>query len=42
MPDRSVIEWTDATWNPSTACTRGSAGRDNCDAARMAVRLTAT
>ena len=42
MPDRSVIEWTDATWNPSTGCTRVSAGCDNCYAARMAVRLTAT
>lgn len=42
MPDRSAIEWTDATWNPSTGCTRISAGCDNCYAARMAVRLRAT
>ena len=42
MPDRSAIEWTDATWNPSTGCTRVSAGCDHCYAARMSARLTAT
>ena len=42
MPDRSAIEWTDATWNPTTGCTRVSAGCDHCYAARMAVRLAAT
>ena len=39
MGDRSTIEWTDATWNPVTGCTRVSRGCDNCYAARMAVRL---
>ena len=41
MPDRSAIEWTDATWNPTTGCTRVSAGCDHCYAARMSVRLRA-
>ena len=39
MGDRSTIEWTDATWNPVTGCTRVSSGCDNCYAARMAFRL---
>ncbi len=39
MGDRSTIEWTDATWNPVTGCTRVSRGCDNCYAARMAFRL---
>src|SRR5438034_317240 len=26
MADRSAIEWTDATWNPVTGCTRVSPG----------------
>ena len=42
MPDRSAIEWTDATWNPTTGCTPVSAGCDHCYAARMSVRLRAT
>ena len=28
MPGRSQIEWTDATWNPTTGCTHVSAGCD--------------
>jgi protein gp37 len=36
---RSGIEWTDATWNPVTGCTRVSAGCDNCYAATLASRL---
>ena len=24
------IEWTDATWNPVTGCTKASPGCDNC------------
>lgn len=30
MADRSPIEWTQATWNPTTGCDRVSAGCDNC------------
>jgi len=36
---KTGIEWTDATWNPVTGCTRVSAGCDNCYAARLASRL---
>ncbi len=35
MPDRSAIEWTDATWNPTTGCTPVSAGCDRCYAERL-------
>ncbi|MCY3942570.1 MAG: DUF5131 family protein [Gemmatimonadetes bacterium] len=42
MPDRSAIEWTDATWNPTTGCTRVSAGCDHCYAESMSRRLLAT
>jgi len=30
MSDQSSIEWTDATWNPVSGCTRVSAGCDHC------------
>lgn len=30
MGDHSEIQWTDATWNPTTGCTRVSAGCDHC------------
>jgi len=36
MVEQSKIEWTDATWNPVTGCTRVSPGCDNCYAARFA------
>lgn len=36
MGDRSRIEWTDATWNPTTGCTRVSSGCDHCYAAVLA------
>jgi protein gp37 len=39
MADRSPIEWTDATWNPVTGCTRVSAGCDNCYAERFSERF---
>jgi len=37
----SAIEWTDCTWNPTTGCTKISAGCKNCYAERMAHRLKA-
>jgi protein gp37 len=37
----SSIEWTDATWNPVTGCTKISPGCRNCYAERMACRLRA-
>ncbi len=36
MGDRTRIEWTDATWNPTTGCTRVSTGCDHCYAATLA------
>lgn len=39
MADRSGIEWTDATWNSVTGCTKVSAGCDNCYAERFAERF---
>jgi len=39
--NKSRIEWTDATWNPVTGCTKVSSGCTNCYAEVMARRLTA-
>ena len=39
MSDGSAIEWTDATWNPVTGCTKISAGCDNCYADRFSERF---
>src|SRR5579872_7074985 len=39
MADKSAIEWTDATWNPVTGCTKISAGCDNCYAERFSERF---
>jgi protein gp37 len=39
MADSTTIEWTDATWNPVTGCTKISAGCDNCYAARFSERF---
>ena len=36
---QSTIEWTDATWNPVTGCTKISPGCKHCYAERMARRL---
>jgi protein gp37 len=36
---QSKIEWTEATWNPITGCTKVSLGCKNCYAERMAYRL---
>jgi protein gp37 len=38
MADGSAIEWTDATWNPVTGCTKITAGCDNCYAERFSER----
>lgn len=35
------IEWTEATWNPVTGCTKISEGCRHCYAERMAMRLQA-
>lgn len=37
----SKIEWTEATWNPVTGCTKISPGCKNCYAERVARRLQA-
>lgn len=38
---KSKIEWTEATWNPSTGCNKVSAGCKNCYAETMSKRLQA-
>src|ERR1700752_3665461 len=42
MAQSTAIEWTDATWNPVTGCTKISAGCDNCYALRFAERFRGT
>ncbi len=41
MAQNSEIEWTEATWNPVTGCTKISPGCKRCYAERMATRLRA-
>lgn len=41
MAGLSAIEWTEATWNPLTGCTKISPGCKFCYAERMAKRLKA-
>jgi protein gp37 len=41
MSERSSIEWTETTWNPTTGCDRVSAGCDHCYALTLAKRLKA-
>jgi protein gp37 len=41
VADRSAIEWTEATWNPTTGCDKISTGCDNCYALTLAKRLKA-
>jgi protein gp37 len=41
MASNSGIEWTDATWNPVTGCSKISPGCKHCYAERMARRLQA-
>lgn len=39
MAQKSAIEWTNATWNPVTGCTKISAGCLNCYAERFSERF---
>lgn len=41
MGERSSIEWTEASWNPVTGCSRVSPGCKHCYAQRIARRLQA-
>ncbi len=41
MGDHSKIEWTEATWNPVTGCTKISPGCAHCYAERLSIRLKA-
>jgi len=39
MADKTAIEWTDATWNPTTGCTQVSPGCDHCYALTLSERF---
>ena len=39
MGQRTSIEWTEVTWNPTTGCTKVSEGCDNCYAETLSRRL---
>ena len=39
MSDRSAIEWTDASWNPVTGCSKVSPGCANCYAETLSLRF---
>ena len=39
MANKSDIEWTEASWNPVTGCTKVTSGCKNCYAERLAYRL---
>lgn len=41
IASKTGIEWTDTTWNPTTGCTKISAGCKKCYACPMAMRLKA-
>lgn len=41
MATNSSIEWTEATWNPTTGCTKISPGCKNCYAEKLSKRLNA-
>lgn len=41
MAEKSSIEWTQATWNPVTGCSKVSPGCKHCYAERLATRLQA-
>lgn len=42
MANSTTIEWTDATWNPVTGCTKISPGCDHCYAERFSERFRGT
>jgi protein gp37 len=42
MADHSHIEWTEATWNPTSGCTKVSPGCDRCYAERITQRFPKT
>ncbi len=42
MSIKTAIEWTDATWNPVSGCTKIGRGCDNCYAERLAERFRGT
>lgn len=42
MSDKSAIEWTDATWNPITGCSKVSPGCAHCYAERISLRFGTT
>ena len=39
MADKTGIEWTDATWNPVTGCTKVSPGCAHCYAEAITLRF---
>ncbi|MCH8013047.1 MAG: phage Gp37/Gp68 family protein [Candidatus Marinimicrobia bacterium] len=39
MAQKSSIEWTESTWNPTTGCTKVSPGCKHCYAERLSLRL---
>jgi protein gp37 len=39
MSDKTEIEWTDSTWNPTTGCTKVSSGCDHCYAEKITERF---
>lgn len=41
MANTSSIEWTEATWNPTTGCSKISSGCKNCYAEKLSKRLKA-
>jgi len=42
VADKSAIEWTEATWNPTIGCTKVSPGCDRCYAERITHRFPKT
>ncbi|TBR27104.1 MAG: DUF5131 family protein [Reyranella sp.] len=38
MVGRTLIEWTDASWNPTVGCSVKSPGCDNCYAMWLTIR----